>query len=304
MARNTAPELSIVIASVNPGPVLLDALATLEQQCGFRAEVIVADGSSDGSGALVRVRFPWVRVIDVPDTPSLPRLRGIGIAEARAPIVGVLDAWCLMSDRWVTAAIHAHRDRPNVAIGGGVDLEPGERESFAAWATYLFDYWEFVPPFREGAVSVLSGNNITYKREALPDSDTLRRDGFWKAFVNAGLKENGSEFWAAPSLTVRLRRRMPLGAFFRSRFHHGRSFAAMRTRGASLTRRLGRALTTPALPFVFLARQARALTSKPGARGWFVRTSLVMFALHTSWAIGEFFGYVAGAGRSDDAIRS
>ncbi|HKS05485.1 MAG TPA: glycosyltransferase [Gemmatimonadaceae bacterium] len=304
MADKTAPDLSIVIASINPGPVLLDTLAALEQQCGFRAEVIVVDASNDDTSHLVRVRFPWVRVIDSPETPSFPKLRGIGIAESRGAIVGVLDAWCLMSDRWVTAAIRAHGERGHVAIGGGVDLERYEREHFSAWATYLFDYWEFVPPFPEGAVGVLSGNNITYKRSALPEPDVLRRDGFWKSFVNSGLKQNGAEFWAAPALTVRLRRRLPLGAFLRSRFHHGRSYAAMRTRGASFASRVGRAATTPALPFVFFWRQFRGLAGKSGARGWLLRTTFAMLAFHASWAFGEFCGYLTGAGRSDDAIQS
>jgi hypothetical protein len=78
----------------------------------------------------------------------------------------------------------------------------------------------------------------------------------------------------------------------------------MRVRDAGVGARLGFALLTPALPLLFLARQARELRKKPVARVWFLLCLPVLLAFHVSWAWGELCGYLAGSGRSDDAIRT
>ena len=293
-----------MIASVNPGPVILDCLAALEKQARTDVEVLVVDASSDGTVERVHARFPWVRIVDAPAARSLPKLRGLGMASARAPIVGVLDAWCLVGDGWIAEAIRVHRERPEPVAGGGVELAASERRSVVAWATYLFDYWEFVPPFVNGQVGVLPGNNIIYKRAALAGNEALRTAGFWKAFTNAHLKESGHGLWSSTGLAVRIRRRLPLGQFFRSRYHHGRSYAAMRVDAAPWPVRAKWALIAPGLPLLFMTRQIRGLVSKREYRGWFVVCAPLLFAFHASWAWGELCGYVGGAGRSHDAIRS
>jgi len=299
-----SPDLTVVIGSIDPGPVILDCLAALEKQAGPEVEIVVVDASSDGTAERLRARFPWARIIEAPEAPSLPKLRGLGMAAARAPVVGILDGWCLVDDGWIAEAIRVHRERPELVVGGGVELAPSERRSFAAWATYLFDYWEFVPPFATGRVGVLPGNNIVYKRAALASDDTLRTKGFWKAFTNARLKEANHGLWSSSRLAVRIRRRLPLGRFLRSRYHHGRSYAAMRVEAASWKIRAKWAIVAPGLPLLFLARQLRSLASKRGARGWFIACAPLLMAFHASWAWGELCGYLRGPGRSHDAIRS
>lgn len=226
------------------------------------------------------------------------------MASAMAPVVGILDAWCIVNIDWIAEVQRIHRIRPELVVGGGVDLDPSERSDPVAWATYLFDYWEFVAPFPEGFARVLPGNNITYKRRALPDPQSLRDRGFWKAFTNARLKESGQQLVSSDGLLVQLRRRMPLGRFIRSRFHHGRSYAAMRVESASWMRRCLWALMTPGLPLLFVARQARSLVTKRDIFVWFIVSLPLLMAFHVSWSWGELCGYLGGAGRSHDAIRS
>src|SRR5262249_59597571 len=105
-------------------------------------------GAGRGGGG--RGRFPGGRPSGAPAVPSLPKLRGLGMAAARAPVVGVLDGWCLVGDGWIAEAIRVHRERPELVVGGGVESAPSERRSFVAWATYLFDHWECVRPFLNG----------------------------------------------------------------------------------------------------------------------------------------------------------
>jgi len=298
------PSLSIVIASLDPGPVIFECLSALSAQRSQDVEVIVVDASVDDTANQVRSRFPWTRVVDEKNERSLPRLRGIGIAESLGPVVSILDPWCIVNSGWVAEASRIHVERPEPAAGGSLELAPSERASVSAWATYLFDYWEFVPPIPAGNTLVLAGNNIVYKRDALPNANDLRTSGFWKAFTNALLKSEGSGLWSSPELSVQIRRRLPVGRFFRSRYHHGRSYAAMRVDGSSWKTRIKWAIITPGLPLLFITRQIRRLATKPTARKWFLVCAPLMFAFHASWAFGELHGYLAGAGRSHDAIRS
>ena len=298
------PELSLVIGSLDPGPVVFECLAALEAQRTGEVEILVVDASADDTADRVSLRFPGVRVIRASGLRSLPRLRGRGMAEASGAVIGVLDAWCVVNSGWVADALRVHTERPEPVAGGGVELAPAERRSVVAWATYLFDYWEFASPFATGPVSVLAGNNITYKRAVLDHPNALRSVGFWKAFTNARLKASGHGLWASPGLGVVIRRRLRLGRFLRSRYHHGRSYAAMRVEAAPWITHLKWALVTPALPLLFMARQLRGLVRKPVARGWFMLCAPLLLAFHVSWAFGELSGYLAGAGRSHDGIRS
>jgi hypothetical protein len=297
------PALSVVIGSINPGRTILECLDALAADPDPDREIIVVDASRDGTPAAVRARYPEVRVIEAPASANLPRLRGIGMAEARAPLIGILDPSCRVASGWTAATVRAHRERPEPAIGGPVELPPAARRSLGAWSTYLFEYWEFVPPMAEGPAPVLSGNNVTYKRAALANAETLRAVGFWKAFVHVEFARVGQAVWMAPELTVVLRKRIPVTGFLLSRFHHGRSYAAMRVERDGVGTRVARAAGTPLLPLVFFGRQVRGLVRKPIPFAWLLATAPLMLAYHVSWALGELWGYLGGPGRSHDALR-
>lgn len=301
---NVAPRLSVVIASIDPDPVLFECLSALSMQRSDDIEILIVDASSGDTASQVRSQFPWTRVIDAGTQRSLPKLRGVGIAEARSDVVGIIDPWCLVSSTWVAEAIRIHEEILEPAAGGSVELAEPERESISAWATYLFDYWEFVPPLQPGITPVLAGNNIVYKRAMLPDDNELRSVGFWKAFTNSRLELSGLGLWSSERLSVQIRRRIPLTSFFRSRYHHGRSYAAMRVETSPWTVRLKWAMITPALPILFMSRQVRGLADKPQAHKWLIVCAPLLLAFNASWALGELVGYVAGPGRSHDAIRS
>ncbi len=297
------PELSIVIGAVRPGLIIRECLAALDRQRHAGVEVIVVAGDHDGTAALVREEFPWVGVIES-DHASLPQLRGIGIAESRAPLVGILDAWCIVSDQWIQNAVRAHNTHSEPAIGGGVNLSAADQRRWRVWVTYLYDYWEYVPPFATGHVNALPGNSIVYKRHAFPDAVELRTRGFWKAFANKALTHQGERLVSSAGLTVTLRRSLPLGRFFLSRFDHGRAYSSMRVEQDPFVKRLAWAVGTPLLPVVFLARQLRGLFNKPRARWWFIACLPALLVLHVSWACGETIGYLFGAGSSQDRMHS
>lgn len=292
------PCLSVVIASHNAAAVIADCLAALHPQAQREhAEIIVADSSTDGTADLVRARFPDVRLLRFSAPFTIPRLRGEAIAAARGEIVAILDPYCVVADGWMSQLLLQARGADRV-IGGAVELDPSCATTLLRWATYLCEYAAFMPPLPEGPSDELTGNNIAYPRSVLGESADLAHTGFWKAFANWRLRKAGHQLWNASSLVVRLNKPIPFAEFLRSRYHHGRCFAAMRVAGAVRTERWSRVLTVPLLPGLALWRQARSFWPKQRRRATFVLASPLLLLLHSTWAWGELWGYLRGPGRS------
>ena len=78
------PDLSIIIVSWNVRELLRACLDSIDsQRHGLDLEVIVVDGASvDGSPAMVRESFPWVKLIACEENVGFPRGNNIGLAEA------------------------------------------------------------------------------------------------------------------------------------------------------------------------------------------------------------------------------
>jgi N-acetylglucosaminyl-diphospho-decaprenol L-rhamnosyltransferase len=80
----TQPDLSIIIVSWNVRDLLHACLSSIAaNRGGLDLEVIVVDGASaDGSPAMVRRQFPWVRLIACNENVGFPRGNNIGLREA------------------------------------------------------------------------------------------------------------------------------------------------------------------------------------------------------------------------------
>src|SRR5690242_17514971 len=86
------PLISVVVPCYNARRWLGETLRSALQPCAFPAEVLVIDdGSTDGSGALVREEFPAVRVVTTPNR-GVSHARNLGIGLARGELFVFLDA--------------------------------------------------------------------------------------------------------------------------------------------------------------------------------------------------------------------
>jgi glycosyltransferase involved in cell wall biosynthesis len=84
--------LSIVIPCFNARRWIVETVASALQSCGRDVEVIVIDdGSSDGSGDLVREAFPSVAVVTT-ENRGVSHARNLGISRAKGDAFVFLDA--------------------------------------------------------------------------------------------------------------------------------------------------------------------------------------------------------------------
>lgn len=291
------PELSVVIASHNAGAVLADCLAALARQSERPAiEVIVADSSDDGTHSMVATRFAGVRLLRFDSPLTVPELRGRAVALARGAVIAILDPYSIAAEDWARATVNAHARLPNLVIGGSVDKHADWAGGIRAWAIYFNEYGLFMPPVVRGAASIVPGSNVSYKRALLFEGERPRFDVFWKTFVNWEALARGSELWLEPSIAVSLYKPVAFGDYFRTRFFHGRCFAAMRFTKASAPKRWLHAASTPLLPALLCWRWTRGIWPKRRLRLEYLLTLPMQLALFSMWALGELCGYVRGGG--------
>ncbi len=286
--------LSVLIGARNAAATIEECLASLEVQLNELVEVVVADGSSDDTADRVARRFPWVNLVRC-EPMSAGLLRREAFKASRGKLVALAEAHIQFAQNWVEAALDSPRHGAP-AVGGAV--APGERRvrGIGPWAGFLCEYADFLPPLSEGPTIVVTGNNVIYPRAVLEASDLS--DGLEKTWVNDVLVRKGARFWRDPSLVVVHDRPFNFWTFLRRRFHHGRCYGARRARGWPRWRRLARALTSPLLPALFGWRVTRVVLPKREYLAQLVLSQPLLALFHTSWAIGEAYGYLAGTGDS------
>jgi GT2 family glycosyltransferase/glycosyltransferase involved in cell wall biosynthesis len=98
------PEVSVIVLNFNGLPHLqacLDSLAALEGPAEQREVLLVDNGSTDGSPAWVRARFPWVRVVELGENVGFAEGNNRGVREARGRIVVFLNTDTRADPAWL-----------------------------------------------------------------------------------------------------------------------------------------------------------------------------------------------------------
>ena len=266
--------ISVIIPSYNCAATIAACLNSLAAQRPPRDfEVIVVDSSRDETPDIVRRRFPWVRLIHLPEKTDQGSARNLGIEEAQGEILFFIDADCLAPPDWIEGLLAAHAGGYPVAGGPIVNANP---ESAISWAGYLLEFNNLLPDGQAREVRHLPSGNVSYRR------DVLRRLGGFPAGLSYYLEdllfhcrmaESGIRMWFDPALAVAHFHRTRLGDYLRHQYVYGRGTVQLlrqtKLRGAWLARHPAWAL--PLVPLLPLVK--------------FVRTSWIFLR----WNPGQFF---------------
>ncbi|MEE8526090.1 MAG: glycosyltransferase [Thermoanaerobaculia bacterium] len=293
--------VSVVIASVNGLPAIAECLqALLDQEASVRYEVIVVDRCGEATRAAIR-GFPpsHVRLIAVDGTPSIPRLRAIGTAQARGRMVAVLEDHCNVAPGWLLAIEGAWRAGHQV-VGGAV--ENGSTERLVDWAVFFCEYARFMPPLEGGVVTEITGNNSVYDRRLLARLGPELEDEACEARLHRRLREMGVELYCDPQLLVFHKKEFGFGYFLSQRFHTSRSFAGERLAGARRWKRWAYAGATPLLPPLLMSRIIAAVWRKRRHRAILLQALPLIGAFLIPWAWGEAVGALRGPGDSPSRV--
>ena len=130
--------MSVVVVSFNTKAELLLCVRSVSDHAGIPVETIVVDNQSgDGSPDAVRSAFPGVRLLQNPENRGFAKAVNRGVAEARAPLVLLLNSDAQLQKGALprlVAELEARKDvalvGPRILGEGGAELSFGPEPSF------------------------------------------------------------------------------------------------------------------------------------------------------------------------------
>ena len=148
--------LSVIIVTVNVRNWLELCLKSLENQGVFdELEVVVVDnGSSDGSGDMVKETFPDCKLIQLDDTVGFGSANNIGARHSTAPVLLFLNPDTVVRADSLCVLLHRLEEVPNCGVAGGrihdgdgkLELSVGSFPSLFSMA--LGRLLKYMPPAR------------------------------------------------------------------------------------------------------------------------------------------------------------
>ena len=121
-----AHSFSVIVCTRNGGKRIASCLAAIAKMDGKPFETIVVDdGSTDGTAALIAEKFPDIRLISIPPS-GLSAARNIGAEAATGEILAFTDDDCEPDHEWVVRLDRAFLD-PDISAAGGPNLPPPAR---------------------------------------------------------------------------------------------------------------------------------------------------------------------------------
>ena len=288
------PDLTVIVPSVNKWSDLEGCLRALRAQQGARVDVIVADRIGAAMREPLRAQFPEVRLIEAPPDTTIPALRRMAFAAARAPVVGVIEDHVIVPPDWARRMLDAHAAGAQV-VGGSV--ANAATANLVDWSAFLCEYSHCLEP-AAGASTWLTGNNTTYRRELLERFAGVIAQEQWEGALHDAIREAGIELTSRPDIVVGHKRHYTVGEYVEQRYLYSRSYAGLRVAGAGAARRLAYGAAALALPPLLFGRVVSRVWRSGRHRGELVRSLPLLAVYVVGWALGETAGAWFGPGNA------
>ena len=213
---------SIIVCTRNGASRISDCLHAIDALAGGPYETIVVnDGSTDETAAIVSKTFPHMRLLCIPPS-GLSTARNLGAAAASGEIFVYTDDDCVPDFEWISRLDRAFQE-PMIAAAGGPNLPPKARSVEEAVISAAPGAPSHVL-LDDTRAEHLPGCNIAVRREAFHQIG-----GFNPVFHTAGddvdicwrLRDAGYELGFAPGAFVWHHRRASICGFLKQQIGYG-----------------------------------------------------------------------------------
>jgi hypothetical protein len=291
-----APAVSVIVGTIERWPVVRPCLdRLLPQVASAGGELLLADGTADGSGAEPGPsgHRAGVTVLHLPGA-SIFALRAKAARLARAPILAFTEDHCLVSPTWVADLLRAHAAHPEADMVAG-PVTNGSSDGLADWANFLMTFAEFMPPPPARALRRTPPmGNASFQRRVLLGGELPEG---WLEVVLAPTLVHGRRLHYDEAIRVSHVQPRTLRVAMAAHFNNGRACAGLARPHMARRDWWTRLATVPVQPGVLFTSVLRSIGRRPipvRARASLPMMSLLCLA-HSS---GELAGLLFGEGRS------
>jgi GT2 family glycosyltransferase len=183
------PPVTAIVLNYNGAELLDVVMPSLERQTYPHVDVLVVDnGSTDGSAAKLRERWPRARLLEIPENVGVAKALNEGVMKADAELIALLNNDIELEPRWIEELVAALLQHPDAASVSGKLLRFDRRDVIDAagdgmrWSSAAFnrgagepDRGQFDRP--EPVFSACAGAAL-YRRAAFEDVGPFDEDFF------------------------------------------------------------------------------------------------------------------------------
>ncbi len=250
------PDIDVVIPTWNGWEMLERCLVTLQAQTAEHTVIVVDNGSSDGTPARVRERFPHVRLVELPENIGFGRAVNRGIEAGSAAFVVLVNNDVELEPDFLSHIVAPLVADERAGSAAGLLVVPGRERvdsygievdrtlsSFARFAGAAYP----ATPLDEEHLAGPSGGAAAYRRRALEEVGTFDENLFaYMEDVDLALRLRAAG-WAAAG---------------------ARDAVGVHLGGASFGVRSTWQVETSGSSRAYMLRKYGVLTSGPGRAAW------------------------------------
>lgn len=277
---------------------VIDALA-LQTALGDIELILVDLGGPDAALLKIPEHFTHTR-LNRPDIDRWGVARAEGARAASGTSVAFIEDHCFPEPTWAEILIEAHRSPWG---GVGYAFTSANPESFVSRVSLLGRYGAFVHPARRGRAPLISGNNVSYKRDLLLSFGNKLEDVLTIDFnLQEILTKRGVPMFVESKALAAHQHFTTVTREGITGHHYCRLLAAKRveTQQWSVGRKLLHGIGAPlGSPAIRLWRLLKGLRGRGELWSTVILGLPVIITEYFFDAMGESLGYLAGAGNSE-----
>ncbi len=288
--KASRPLLTVIVPAVDDYRTVFEAIRAVEDQTAFdRLELLLVIPSLTGFAAPADFasRHPRARLIESGRRTQLHEARAIGIREALADWVFLLEDHCLPFPNCMENLLNRIGEETWEVVGPAIVC--GNRRSVFGKAANLLTYGEWMGCSEAGERRYVTGYSSAWRRKALLQfGPVLELELAIPSRLQERLRARGKRLFFEPAAVMVHWEASWLGDIVRILFRQGRGMGFVR-RGTSPF--ADRMLATVLIPLLVAHRTLRGLLAwrrEPAAP---LQVLAVLPLLALTWSAGELIGY-------------
>lgn len=223
------PSVTVIVTVFNDEQRITACIdSLLSQNYGNYRILVVNDGSTDGTQAIVKHKYPQVELISLETNQGVPAARNAGICKADAEIIAFLDADARAPVDWLLKLTAPFSDQ-SVGASSGADIAPPEDSDFAHSVDFTMRSWIATGQLRMGSPLArfsLTGCSMAVRSTVFAEvglfDERLRYRGEEKE-LSQRIRRHGYKMAYVPEVEILHHRRDTYSGFWRQNYLSGRA---------------------------------------------------------------------------------